>query len=412
MTTAASRAQAAPGPVVGGDSRGSARITNVRATPVNIPLEAPYRWSVGTFPGFSKTIVEVETDLGVTGIGEAPNPYVAGLIESGLGPSLTGADPYDLADCERRCLPPIRVLKNTDDDAVRRAFGGIEMALWDLVGKLEGKSIASLLGGRVRDDVAFTEYFALRLPRDGRGGEATPADVARYCARMQEEHGSTAFEGKVGVEPLGIEVAIVREVRRAIGDDSLLRLDANMSWSTTVARDALRQFERYDVQSVEEPVRSLPELARLRHSTSISFSSHDPDLKAGVALGVPDAFVINLTALGGLRRSLSFVAACEELGFDVWFYSPDAGVANAAYLQVAAATEWISRPSQTLLRWHLDDVIEEGPFRPERNQVAVPDRPGLGVTLDRKALERCRDRFLEEGPYDQYADPTRPGYIR
>jgi glucarate dehydratase len=286
------------------------------------------------------------------------------------------------------------------------------MALWDLIGQLEGKSLASLLGGRVRDAVSFTEYFALRLPQNGRGGESTPADVARYCARMQEQFGSTAFEGKVGVEPLGVEVSIVREVRRAIGEESLLRLDANMSWSTTVARDALRQFERFDVQSVEEPVRSLPEMARLRPSTSISFSSHEPDLKTGVALGVPDAFVINLTALGGIRRSLGFVSACEELGFDVWFYSPDAGVANAAYLQVAAATEWISRPSQTLLRWHLDDVIEQGPFRPERNHVPVPSGPGLGVTLDRKALARCHERFLADGPYDQYADPTRPGYIR
>jgi glucarate dehydratase len=388
------------------------RITGIKAIPVNIPLEAPYRWSVGTFPGFSKTIVEVETDAGITGIGEAPNPYVAPLIEATLGPALQGADPYDLADCERRCLPPIRVLKNTDDDAIRRAFGGVEMALWDLIGKLERKSVASLLGGRVRDTVAFTEYFALRLACDGRGGEANAADVARYCARMQEEHGSTAFEGKVGVESVGTEVAIVREVREAIGPDSLLRLDANMGWSTTVARDALRQFERFDVQSVEEPVRSLAEMARLRSSTSIAFSSHEPDLKTGVALGVPDAFVINLTALGGIRRSLSFIAACEELGVDVWFYSPDAGIANAAYLQVAAATEWISRPSQTLLRWHTDDVIAEGPFRPERNLIPVPDGPGLGVTLDRAALARCHERFLADGPYDQYTDPTRSGYVR
>jgi glucarate dehydratase len=387
-----------------------ARIRSIRATPVNIPLEAPYRWSVGQFAGMSKTVVEVETADGVVGVGEAPNHQSARLIEEALAPKLIGANPYDFAACEHRCIPPIRVLLNTDDASVVRAYGGVEMALWDLVGKLEGRSVASLLGGRVREEVAFTEYFAFRAPANGHRYEETPADVARYCERMLAEHGARSFEGKVGVEPFEVELEMVREIRRAIGPDLPLRLDANMAWSVTTARGALRRLEEHNISSIEEPARSLEEMAQLRQSTSIAFSAHDANLKAAVRLGVPDAFVINLTALGGLRRTVSFVQACEQLGISVWFYSPDGGIANAAYLQVAAAVDWLDQPSQTLLRWHADDVIVGGPWRPKNGVLSVPHGPGLGVELDAESVRRCHQRFLDDGPYDQYADPMRGDY--
>jgi len=383
------------------------RIRAIRATPINIPLEAPYRWSVGVYPGFSKTIVEIETSEGVTGVGEAPSARSAALIDRYLAPALLGADPRDFADCERRALPPARVSKNTEDQSAQYAFGGIEMALWDIAGKLAGQSVARLLGGRVRDHVAFTEYFAPRLRHDGRGGEDRPATIAAYCARMVEEHGSTAFEGKVGVYDISTEVAIIREVRAAIGDDRLLRVDANMRWTVAAARHALRRFEQYNVDSIEDPVGSFEEMQRLRETTRIAFSSHDPSLKSAARLGVPDAFCLNLAALGGIRRTVAFVGACRELGLDIWFYSPDTGIANAAYLQVAGAMSWISQPSQTLLRWHSDDVTEGGPPQPENGVISVPDEPGLGVTLDRSALARCAERYAIEGEYNQFHDPSR-----
>ena len=385
------------------------RIRAIRATQVNIPLVAPYRWAVGAFPGLSKTIVEVETTSGVIGLGEAPSWTSAPVVTDLIAPKLLGADPLDLADCERRALPPIRVMRNAEDDSLLRAFGAVEMALWDVAGQMAGRSVASLLGGVVRSRVSFTEYFAFRHARDGQGGEDTPAAVAAYCARMAEQHGSRAFEGKLGVKDLATELRLAKEVRSAIGEDALLRFDANMAWNVSTARAALHGLERYDVRNVEDPVRTFEEMARLRGESSISFSTHDPALRAAVRLGVPDAFVINLAVLGGIRRSLAFIHACEELGVEIWFYSPDTGVANAAYLQVAAATEWISSPSQTLLRWHTDDVIEGGPFVPVANEIAVPDGPGLGVRLDRAALARCHERFMDEGPYDEYSDPGRPG---
>src|SRR5207248_9715078 len=101
-----------------------------------------------------------------------------------------------------------------------------------------------------------------------------------------------------------------------------------------------------------------------------------------------------------IRRTVHFAAACAEFGIEVWFKSPDAGVATAAQLQIAAAVEEITQPSQTLLRWHADAVIAEGPFVPRNGVVPVPDAPGLGVTLDRVALDRCHQRYLSDGSLD------------
>ena len=409
----ASMSLSSPDPVappLGAEAAGELRIREIRATPVSIPLRAAYRWSVGYFPGFSKTIVEVETESGLVGLGEAPSSWSRQLIEEAIAPRLIGADPRDLADCERRAVPPIQAMRNADDESLLRAYGGVEMALWDLTGRIYGRSVADLLGGRVRDEVTYTEYFSPRLESGGHGGESTPKDVGEYCGRMAAEFGAKAFEGKVGFGDLEFELEMVKEIRAAIGEEPILRLDANMGWSLSTARQALRRLEPYDIRSVEDPVATLPEMARLRSNSSISFSTHNTDLSYVSQQGVPDALVIGLGAVGGIGKAVALAHVCEHFGVDLWFYSPDGGVANAAYRQVAASLEWLGEPSQTLLRWHADDVVAGGPVVPIDGKIAVSTAPGLGIELDPDALARCHQRYLDDGPYDQYLHPERERY--
>jgi glucarate dehydratase len=299
-------------------------------------------------------------------------------------------------------MPPIEAYKNIDDNSIVMAWGGVEMALWDLAGRLQNRSIGELLGGRVRDDIPFTEYFGFRV-----GVDSTALDIANHCADMAAKYGARAFEGKAGVKDLATEVAMAREIRAAVGPDPILRLDANMAWSTTTAREALRRLEPHNISSFEEPVRSFRELALLRQTTTIAFSAHDPDLVGAVEWGAPDAIVINVTVLGGIRRTVAFMAACEAFGIDVWFYS-EPGVTTAAHLQVASAIPWIAQPSQTLARWQTDDVLAEGVFTPRDGLLRVPDGPGLGINLDPSALARCHERFVKDGPFNPYAEPA-PG---
>jgi glucarate dehydratase len=206
------------------------KITKITATPVNIYLEAPLMWSVGLYPGTSKTIVEVETDQGLTGLGEAPSPDCVDLINKQMGPALIGREALDIAALERIVLPEWRIVQNTDDASVVKAFGSIEMALWDLRGKFWEQPLYMLLGGASRKAALFTEYFGFRLVKDGVGGERTPEEVADFCQKMAEEYGSTVFEGKLCQGDPLLEINTVKAIRERLGPAATIRLDANMGW--------------------------------------------------------------------------------------------------------------------------------------------------------------------------------------
>jgi glucarate dehydratase len=375
-------------------------------TPVNIPLEAPMWWSGGLYPGTSKLVIEVETDAGIVGLGEAPSTELHAAV-SAMGERLIGLDPIDIAACEERCVPPWQIVQNTDDSTAVKAFGSIELALWDIRGKVWNAPLHQLLGGAVRHEIEFTEYFGFRPER-----EMTPEAVVDYCLRMRAEHGSTFFEGKLCVGDPALEVETVRLLRRELGSNAMIRLDANMRYSLATARRVLAQLEPFDVRNYEDPVATFEELRALRQHCTIPFSTHVPDIRRAVTYGVPDFIVVNFAVLGGIARAVRFIGACEAMGVGFWCYSGDAGIATAAYLHVSAAMPWITEPSQSLLRWQIADVIENGPFQPVNNRVAVPGGPGLGVTLDRKALDRLHRDFQSRGPLDHFHDPQRPGRYR
>jgi glucarate dehydratase len=356
-------------------------------------MVAPYRFAFGVLASFTTTIVEVEDEDGVVGIGETPHGDLAGVVEP-LGAALVGTQVDDLNGCEARALPRAGFSLWADRVSARRAFGGIEIALWDLRARREGRPLVELLGGRVRDEVPFTEYFALR-----RGIEETPAEIVSYCERMAAEHDAPWFEGKLGVLGVAEELAMVRELVRALGPDRLLRLDANGAYTVPTARRVVAELARLGIGWLEDPCRSLDETARLREDGHpVSFSTHEPDLARAARTGVPDAFCLDLAELGGIRRTQDFLRACAALGIDFWCYSGDAGIMTAAYLHLTAAEPSLDRPHQSLFRFTADVAVEQGHYRPRGGVLPVPDGPGLGVTIDRAALARLHDRYRAEGP--------------
>lgn len=385
------------------------KITNVRATPINVPLEAAYIWSYGALPGFTQTIVEVETDEGLTGIGEAPSAAAADIINGSFAAALTGRDPIDISGCELRCLPSSRGVQSVSELALTSVWGGVEMALWDLRGKVWNQPVYQLLGGAVRKQIPFTEYFAYRLAESGKGGEASPEAVADYCTRMNEEHGSTLFEGKVADADPVAAIRLVTAVRKAIGDDALLRADSNHAYSVASARMLAPAFEELGIDCWEDPVGTYEDMARVRPHTRLAFSSHNTDFPKAAALGVPDNIVTNIAGHGGFTATLKFIGACEKMGIGFWCYSGDSGVATAAYMHLCASQSWITRPNQSLLRMQPYDVIEEGPFRPKNNVVDVPEGPGLGVTLSQDKLKFLHQHYLDHGAMNKYQNPADPG---
>jgi len=360
-------------------------------------------WAGGHYPSTSKTIVEVETDQGLVGLGEAPSIDVVDTIRA-MGERLIGVDAGDIAGCESLCVPPWQIVQNTDDSSVVKAFGAIEMALWDLRGKVADEPLYRMLGGAVRKDIPFTEYFGFRT-----GGEMSPEAIADYCVAMREENGSTMFEGKLILGDPKLEIDTVKAIRAALGPDAMIRLDSNMQWSLPTAIRLFREIEPYDIRNYEDPVATFEDMAELRRHSSIRMSTHVPDIRRAVALGAPDYIVTNFPVLGGIARAVRFIGACEAMGIGFWGYSGDAGIATAAYLHMSAAMPWITEPSQSLFRWQVGDVIQGGPFRQTNNTVRVPEGPGLGVLLDAKALAHWHAHLVENGPLDHFHNPSMPG---
>ncbi|MGI9117820.1 MAG: mandelate racemase/muconate lactonizing enzyme family protein [Gaiellales bacterium] len=373
------------------------QIASVRAIPVNIPFVAPYRFAYGSIASLTKTLVEVTTDDGVVGWGEAADGDRSVAITA-LAPRVIGLDPLDLDAVEAACVPGFAYSPWADVLGARRSFAAIELALWDIRGKVEGRPLCDLLGGAVRTEVPLTEYFSYRFPGPGHPGESSPLDVARECARLIEQFDARSFEGKVGTVGEGEELTMVREIRAAIGDRPL-RLDANGSWTVPTARRLIPRFEEFAIDQWEEPVEGYEDLAAIRDVTARPLSSHVPDLPLARALGVPDVIVTNLNEAGGVRRTVQFVRACQAAGIGFRFHSGETGVASTAYLHVTAAVDWIDDASQTLFRWYADDVIAGGPHVPRGGSVPVPTGPGLGVEVDPVAVDRCHRRFLAEGPF-------------
>ena len=379
-------------------------VARIEAWPVNVPLAATYLMAPGSYPGMSRTVVRVTTNDGVVGVGETPAATDAVLLAGEVGAALIGRETSLVRrELGHRAGPAWRPAGAAV--VTPSATAGVEIALWDIAAREAGLPLHALLGEPVRKEIAFTEYFA---PRPGL--EESPAEIASYCASMVDVHGSPAFEGKVGVLPPAEELELVRLVREAIGPARMLRLDANMGWSLGTAQAMLARLEEYSVANVEEPVATFGELASLRAVSAIPFSSDTPDLDGAASLGVPDTLVLGVGACGGIEGTLRFVDRCAAAGIGFWFYSGDLGIATAAQLHVTAVSPTVAQPSQSLLRWAADDVTSEGPFVPEQGVVAVPEGPGLGVTLDEAALDRCVERFAREGEYDLYSGPPLPRY--
>jgi glucarate dehydratase len=388
------------------------KITAIRVTHVNVPFDAPFWWTAGLYGGASKSIIEVETDAGLVGLGEAPWWHFGEVIKAEIAPALIGADPLDIADCEARCVPPYQITANTGENAASVAFGAVELALWDIRGKAFGMPLYKLLGGAVRKHIPFSEYFAFRPKQGNAGGEMSPEAIVDYCLKMREAHGSTIFEGKLIMGDPLLEVRTVKLLREALGDAAQIKLDSNMQYSLTTARRLLAELEPFNIRNYEDPVATFEEMAQLRQHSAIPFSTHIPDLRRAVALGAPDYFVCNFAALGGIAKSMKFIAACEAMGKGFWCYSNDLGIMTAAYLHVVAATPWITEASQSLFAWQIGDVIENGPFRQKNNVVAVPEGHGLGVTLDAGAMRHWARHFAENGPMSHFHDPNNPGRYR
>lgn len=361
------------------------QITRIRAYRVALPLhEGSYKWSGGkSVSVFDSTVVEVETDAGVTGWGEVCplGPFYlpaygpgarTGIAE--LGPHLIGMDPRELGPLNQRMDAALK-----GHPYVKSA---IDMACWDILGKAAGLPVCVLLGGR------FGEAVDLYRAISQESAAKMAASVARYRAE-----GYRKFQLKVGADA-DEDIARIRAVRGKLKPGDVLVADANTGWLMHQAARVVRGVADVDVY-IEQPCLSFEECLAIRRRTDHPFvldetiDSLDVLLRAH-AEGAMDVINLKISKVGGLSKARQIRDLCVSLGIAMTIEDSWGGdITTAAIAHLAHSTPEHLRFSATDFNSYVTVSTAEGAPRRVHGRMAASREPGLGVRPRLKVLGKA-----------------------
>jgi L-alanine-DL-glutamate epimerase-like enolase superfamily enzyme len=375
------------------------RITAIRATPVSVPFTEAETWAFGRVRGISNLILEMETDEGVTGIGEAvgfPSSAVVKAILDGLATSLEGEDPTNIESIVRKVLRQRgwHHYKHVGNGAL----GGIEMACWDILGKTTNQPVHRLLGGALRDKIPYYRYIP-----------AKDLDAMAKDARAAVKAGFETLYLKVGLDEER-DIEMVRTVRDAAGPKPRLRVDANEAWAPPDAIRIIRRMAEYELEFVEQPnsCYDLDTLAYIRAHVPVPIGANQAAWTEYDALEIvkrqaADFVLTDQHQLGGMLMFKKVAALLEMAQVPVIKHSfGDLGISTRAGMHVLATCANATRANQTHFQVLQDDVVEGGLLEFEHGALKVPDAPGLGATLDPERLGRAAERYRSQGEFSAF----------
>jgi len=376
------------------------KITAVRASWLRsaIPAARQHVSDFGRNDSFNTCLVEIDTDAGLTGLGEAKvgagnlGNYAATVetIHRELAPALVGRDSRDITALweamyngsrahyvprEGRTFPIIGRRGVTVS-----ALSGVDIALWDLLGKSLGQPLWRLLGGRLRE----------RVPAYASGGWAPVGAIGKQL-QQYVERGHRAVKMRVGLQDSSVDdsAARVREVRQTLGAEIGLMVDAHGTWSVRDAQRFARKVVDCDLAWIEEPVSpdNVTGQAEVRASTDIPIASGESEqtrfaFRDLIAARAVDVLQPDVAIAGGITETLRICALATAHGLTVAPHLWGSAILFAAGLHLAVAT-----PSVTLLEFTrgdnplLNELVEERVDLRD-GYVYPSDKPGLGLTLN------------------------------
>ncbi|GAB3828060.1 enolase C-terminal domain-like protein [Kribbella italica] len=390
------------------------KIVDVRATTVTVPLEAPLRHSNGAHWGrFVRTVVEVEADNGLIGLGEmGGGGQSAEAAVAGLKPYLLGHDPARTEALRWMLANPTASLYNNRT----QLLAAIEFACLDLQGRALGVPVHELLGGKVRDRVPFASYLFFRHPaEDGSGEIRTPEQLVEHARALVDEHGFGVHKLKGGVFPPDYERDCFRALAEAFPGHRV-RFDPNGAFSVEEAIRFARGIEDLDNDYLEDPTWGMNGMRRVRDKTPIPLATNTvvvnfEQLAANVRDPAVDVILLDTTFWGGIRPCVKAAGVCETFQLGVAVHSSgELGIQLSTMLQLGAVVPNLAFAADAHYHHLRDDVIAGGKLPYVDGAIAVPDGPGLGVELDRDKLAEYAELFRELGPYPYDRDPARPDW--
>jgi len=383
------------------------RITGIHTVAVRTPMREPLVWPGGTRLSASGLLVEIHTDEGIVGVGEAPGPTlptIRTIIDAELSQFLVGQDPLRTEWLVHRMEEFTRNWSRMGAYAI----AGLEIALLDLKGKALGVPVAELLGGFCRTRVPVVGYLFIDEP------EANARKAAAFV-----EAGTTELKLKVGRD-FAQDHDTIAAIRDAVGPGPKIRIDANMMWSVPAAIKWIRGLEQFDLQYVEQPVPDfdVQGLAQVRRSVSVPIAADEgcTDLRSALELIKADAcdvFVVYPSEAGGLTRARQIAAVADAAGkwcaIGSW---AELGVATMANAHLVASSTSFVFASDTHYPLQEHDVLTV-PLEMGDGAIEVTHAPGLGVEIDREAANRLANIEVRESVFydDIEGEAPRVGQI-
>jgi glucarate dehydratase len=391
------------------------KIRDIRATTVTVPLEAPLRHANGCHWGrFVRTIVEVETDNGIIGLGEmGGGGESAEAVFRSMKTYLVGHDPARIEEMRFLIANPTASLYNNRT----QILAALEFACLDILGQAWGVPVSEILGGRLRDRVQFASYCFWRYgnPKTGEGEVRTIDQLVSHARELKRRFGFTTHKQKAGVFPLDYELEAYRALGAAFPGDSQ-RFDPNAVWSTEQAIRFGQAIEPLRNDYLEDPVYGLNGMRRTRQMIRVPLATNTvvvnfEQLAANVLDPAVDVILLDTTFWGGIRACVKAASVCETFQFGVAVHSSgELGIQLATMLHLGAVLPNLNFAADAHYHHLTDDIIEGGLMRYEAGAIRVPDGPGLGVKLNRDKVREYNELYQRLGgyPYDQ--DPGRPGW--
>lgn len=349
------------------------KIAGVETFLVEVPQKypiAPYQSRYRPQSSTRSLLVRIEADDGTLGWGETPQRYLGeqltgreGLL---LGRQLVGRDPT--------AITALYADAGLDGDYLQSA---VEMAMWDILGKICRQPLYRLLGGACRREIELAACMGIRPPAE-----------AAEIARLYVAQGFTTLKTKAGRDPQE-DLAMVRAIRDAVGDRLRLRIDPNTAYSPEVCLQLARDLEPYALEYLEQPMPRdlIDESARIRRQTRTPLALNESVTTLAVVRAILDRraadFLLPDTyQCGGIWAVKLIADVAASAGIPCIVHcAHDLGPKTAAMLHLAASTPNFPLANDCTYYGLVDDVVS-APFQIRNGRLAVPDAPGLGIDVD------------------------------
>ncbi len=377
------------------------RIEAAELTFLNMPMKQPELWAWGLRDGYTIGLVELHTDIGITGIGEVvvcmgPDSGVIRAIFDQMKAAYIGETPFDT---ERVLAKIMSAGWYSFERTAGLVIGGLDMACWDAVGKHVKQPVYKLMGGAVRKEFD-SMYF---VPGSN--------DISEMTARAKEAvgRGFRTIYYKVGIEEER-DVELVLKTREAIGNGPRLRVDANEIWSPSTASRILSRMRPANLEYVEQPVlmHDIAGLAHVRRHSGVPVAANQASWGRHAILEIirreaADVIMTDPHQEGGLLAMKKVLGMCEAAGLGFVNHAFNVTSVNMTSHMHVMAT---SSACILALQGHPDYLADDYVTRPvdySGGKMRLGDAPGLGLEIDRDKVKAFHQAFLKEGQATAYA---------